>query len=59
MDSQVAGEHSLVIGTNDGHTDPSSELDAIAVLRQHPAIEQETKERILHHNPQALYNLES
>jgi predicted TIM-barrel fold metal-dependent hydrolase len=54
-----AGEHSLVIGTDDGHTDPSSELDAISVLRQHPDIRQETKERILHHNPKALYNLES
>jgi predicted TIM-barrel fold metal-dependent hydrolase len=54
-----AGEHSLVIGTDYGHTDPSSKLDAISVLRQYPAIRQETKERILHHNPQALYNLES
>jgi hypothetical protein len=38
---------------------PSSEFDAIPVLRQHPDIGQETKERILHHDPQALYNLES
>jgi hypothetical protein len=54
-----AGEHSLVIGTDYGRTDPSSELDAISVLRQHPDIGQETKERILHHHPKALYNLES
>ena len=54
-----AGEHSLVIDTDYGHTDPSSELDAISVLRQHPDIGPETKERILHHNPKALDNLES
>lgn len=51
------GEHSLVIGTDYGHTDPSSELDAISVLHQYPNISQETKDRILHHNPKALYNL--
>jgi predicted TIM-barrel fold metal-dependent hydrolase len=54
---KYAGEHSLVIGTDYGHTDPSSELDAISVLRQHPALGQETKDRILHHNPKALYRL--
>jgi len=56
---RYAGEHSLVIGTDYGHTDPSSELDAISVLRQHPDIGQETTERILDYNPKALYNLES
>jgi predicted TIM-barrel fold metal-dependent hydrolase len=54
---KYAGEHSLVIGTDYGHTDPSSELDAIAVLRQMDSISQETKDRILSHNPKALYNL--
>ena len=54
---KYAGEHSLIIDTDYGHTDPSSELDAIPVLRQHPEISQATKERILHHNPKALFNL--
>jgi uncharacterized protein len=54
---QYAGEHSLVIGTDYGHTDPSSELDAISVLRQMDGISQETKDRILSHNPKALYHL--
>jgi predicted TIM-barrel fold metal-dependent hydrolase len=54
---KYAGEHSLVIGTDYGHTDPSSELDAISVLRQMDGISQETKDRILSHNPKALYNL--
>ena len=46
-----------MIGTDYGHTDPSSELDAISVLRQMDGISQETKDRILSHNPRALYNL--
>ena len=54
---KYAGEHSLVIGTDYGHTDSSSELDAISVLRQMDGISQETKDRILCHNPKALYNL--
>ncbi len=54
---KYAGEHGLVIGTDYGHTDPSSELDAISVLRQAAGISQGTKDRILHHNPKALYNL--
>src|SRR5207249_2839227 len=29
-----AGPHSIVIGTDYGHTDPSSELDAISVLKE-------------------------
>jgi hypothetical protein len=46
-----------VIGTDYGHTDPSSELDAISVLRQMDGISQETKDRILSHNPKVLYHL--
>ena len=52
-----AGERSLVIGTDYGHTDPSSEVDAIAVFKQKTNISQESKERILHDNPKELYAL--
>ena len=52
-----AGEHSLVIGTDYGHTDPSSEIDAISLFRQMEEVSQETKERVLTHNPTALYGL--
>ena len=38
---------------------PECRRHVLEVLRQHPDIGQETKERILHHNPKALYNLES
>jgi len=52
-----AGEHSLVIGTDYGHTDPSSEVDAITALRQQTEIGPEVKDKILHYNPKTLYNL--
>jgi hypothetical protein len=48
----------LIIGTDYGHTDPSSELDAISVLKAQAGISQETKDRILYHNPMALYQLQ-
>ena len=54
---KYAGQHSLVIGTDYGHTDPSSELDAISVFLAQEGISQDTKDRILHHNPKTLYNL--
>jgi magnesium chelatase family protein len=38
---------------------PEFRRHVLEVLRQHPAVRQETRERILHHNPKALYNLES
>jgi len=52
-----AGERCLVIGTDYGHTDPSSEVDAITVFKERRNISQETKNRILHYNPKELYDL--
>ena len=54
---KYAGESSLVIGTDYGHTYPSTKVDAITVLKQQSSISQETKDRILHHNPKTLYDL--
>ena len=54
---RYAGEHSILIGTDYGHTDPSSEINAISILEQNTEISQESKDNILHHNPKALYNL--
>ena len=54
---KYSGENSLVIGTDYGHTDTSSELDAIAVFQGLPGISQEIKDKILHYNPKALYSL--
>ena len=54
---KYSGENSLVIGTDYGHTDTSSELDPIAVFQGLPGISQEIKDKILHYNPKALYSL--
>lgn len=54
---RYAGDHCLMIGTDYGHTDPASEVNAISVLKESQRISAETKERILWHNPKALYGL--
>jgi len=54
---RYAGGRSLVIGTDYGHTDPSSEVDAITAFRMNQEISQEIKERTLFHNPRVLYSL--
>lgn len=54
---KYAGEDNLVIGTDYGHSDASSEVDAISVFRRNPAVEERVKEKILDHNPRALYGL--
>ena len=54
---KYAGPNSIVIGTDYGHTDPSSEIDAISIFRGMDGIDETTRERILSHNPKALYDL--
>jgi hypothetical protein len=50
-----AGEDNLVIGTDYGHTDTSSDVDAIKVFRQRDDLSAEVKQKILSDNPRALY----
>ena len=52
-----AGEHNVVIGTDYGHFDASSELDAISVLREQSGLPEATISNILDANPRALYGL--
>ncbi len=52
-----SGEKTLVIGTDYGHTDPSAEIDAISLFRGRSDVDESTKQRILYHNPKALYGL--
>ena len=54
---KYAGGNSLVIGTDYGHLDPSSDTNAILAFQQMDEISAEAKERILHHNPKRLYAL--
>ena len=52
-----AGEDNIVIGTDYGHFDPSSEVDAISVFKGMEGISQKAMDKILYDNPKALYNL--
>ena len=54
---KYSGEHSLAIGTDYGHTDTASKVDAITEFKRLEAISQEARERILSHNPRTLYAL--
>jgi predicted TIM-barrel fold metal-dependent hydrolase len=52
-----AGEDNLVIGTDYGHGDTSSELNAIARFRSNNDLSAEVKRKILSDNPKAFYRL--
>lgn len=52
-----SGSDSLVIGTDYGHIDPSSEVDAISVFRSDDRVLDHDKRRILSDNPRNLYGL--
>ncbi len=54
---KYAGEDNLVIGTDYGHTDASSEVDAIDIFRSNPAVTDSVKKKILDDNPRALYTI--
>jgi predicted TIM-barrel fold metal-dependent hydrolase len=54
---KYAGENSLMIGTDYGHSDPSSDIDSINFIREADDLAAATKERILYRNPAALYGL--
>ena len=52
-----AGEDRLLIGTDYGHTDTSSEVDAIAVLREKSGLQPQIIEKIVNVNPRAAFGL--
>jgi predicted TIM-barrel fold metal-dependent hydrolase len=54
---RYAGEDNLVIGTDYGHTDASSEVDAIDIFRANNSLPDSIKKKILDDNPRALYTL--
>jgi predicted TIM-barrel fold metal-dependent hydrolase len=54
---QQAGEDCLVIGTDYGHTDISSDVDAIGVFKTRTDLPSEVKRKILSDNARALYSL--
>jgi predicted TIM-barrel fold metal-dependent hydrolase len=52
-----AGEDTLMIGTDYGHHDPSSELNAIRLLRQDGRVPSAAAKKILEANPRKFYGL--
>jgi predicted TIM-barrel fold metal-dependent hydrolase len=55
--AREAGEDCLVIGTDYGHTDTSSDVDAIKVFRDRADLSADVKQKILSDNARALYAL--
>jgi predicted TIM-barrel fold metal-dependent hydrolase len=54
---QKAGEDNIVIGTDYGHSDQSTEVEALRTLRESGGITGEQYEKIVDHNPRALYSV--
>ena len=54
---QETGEDGLVIGTDYGHTDTSSDVDAIKIFRERTDLSEDVKRKILCDNARRLYAL--
>ena len=54
---QCAGDDNILIGTDYGHFDPSSEVDAISIFKGMAGISEESMRKILCDNPKALYGI--
>ena len=54
---QYAGEDNLVIGTDYGHSDQSTEIEALRNLRSHGGLEERAYRKITDDNARALYGL--
>ena len=51
------GQTAMMIGTDYGHADSSTELDALAALKRNGGISPETHKRIVEDNPRKFYGL--
>ena len=56
---KYAGEDNLVIGTDYGHSDQSTEIEALRTLQKDAALDQRLVAKILYDNPKALYALDT
>ena len=52
-----AGEDNLVIGTDYGHSDTSTQIEALRMLRESGKLPQTIVDKILEANPRRLYSL--
>jgi len=51
------GPDNLVIGSDYGHYDGSSQMDATMIMRRRTDVDEEAKRKILHDNPKRLWGL--
>ncbi|MDA1035612.1 MAG: amidohydrolase family protein [Chloroflexi bacterium] len=51
------GEDNIVLGTDYGHTDISGQIDAMGRFRDDESLSTELKDKVLSHNPAALYGI--
>jgi predicted TIM-barrel fold metal-dependent hydrolase len=54
---KYSGEDNLVIGTDYGHNDTSSEILALRKLKEEGAVPSHIVNKILDNNPKTLYSL--
>jgi len=54
---QYAGEDNLMCGTDYGHADTSTEMEALSTLRKRTDVEPRILNKILDDNPRALYGI--
>ena len=54
---KYAGEDNLVVGTDYGHADQATEIDALRKLKEKEEVAPGVIDKILSDNPKALYNL--
>ena len=52
---RYAGEDNLMIGTDYGHTDQSSEIEALRIFQEDGQVPSEVVRKILDDNPSAFY----
>jgi predicted TIM-barrel fold metal-dependent hydrolase len=52
-----AGDENLLLGTDYGHADISSAMNAIEDFKRMDSLSDETKRRILYENPKRLYSI--
>ena len=51
------GPDNLVIGSDYGHYDGSSQMDATMIMRRRADVDEDAKRKILHDNPKRLWGL--
>lgn len=54
---KYSGEDNNVIGSDYGHADTSSEIEALRNLKNKGELKPDVIDKILYDNPKALYNL--